>query len=493
MPFMAVNYLITKPRSFAYRRRVPDALRERIGKREWVVSLGSTAKLSQASAARLCEQLAAKHDALIASLRAETAATGEADRIKLIEEEATRLIRASDEARDVWLEGAIDHAMRRAIDRLGSMEAVGRQYAEKEDVLADHGRPYDLAVWQAVANAGRVQPPKLNVSEAFARDRKLYGANRSDEPYRNAEASFIDAVGDLEFLAIRRPDVMAYVEAQRTLGRSEATIHRRLNCLKAVFNRLTADFDITARNPLERIPLVNARGDVIDRLPFHRSHLDVIDAYLSVGKMKPRIRQTLIIMKHTGMGPAEIGGLMPGDVFLDHETPHVWLRANELRGLKTKARDRRVPLVGDALNAMREAMDKRTTLGVFFDPPRSGKPFKLGVATDFSNSLNKHIRLAGVPKCDRLVAYSFRHTLKEAMRAAGVGERLQDRILGHAGQNGVADNYGSPSARLADMADALNKAIPLLGQVDLAIFEPHELVSPDTASRLQGAKFHERR
>ena len=79
--------------------------------------------------------------------------------------------------------------------------------------------------------------------------------------------------------------------------------------------------------------------------------------------------------------------------------------------------------------------------------------------------LNSAIRAAGIPKSSKLVAYSFRHTRKEAMRSAGVVDHIQRRLLGHAG-HGVADRYGSPRARLSEARNALVAALECLGDVE---------------------------
>lgn len=42
---------------------------------------------------------------------------------------------------------------------------------------------------------------------------------------------------------------------------------------------------------------------------------------------------------------------------LEDEVPHVLVRSNSVRGLKTKASIRSVPLVDDALAAAKEALD----------------------------------------------------------------------------------------------------------------------------------------
>ncbi len=89
------------------------------------------------------------------------------------------------------------------------------------------------------------------------------------------------------------------------------------------------------------------------------------------------------MLEGTGCRLAEIAGLLVADVKHDHENPHVDLVFHPHRLLKNKGSTRKVPLVGDALPAVREAVDSvggsflfaqyvETTLG-----PLEGSPFIL--------------------------------------------------------------------------------------------------------------------
>ena len=188
-------------------------------------------------------------------------------------------------------------------------------------------------------------------------------------------------------------------------------------------------------------------------------------------------------MTCTGGGPAEIGGLVLADVSLYGEKgvniPYVWIRPNAHRGVKVSARDRQIPLIGLALEAATDAVERAMarvkggkkntdTVPLFEDFGMNGRG-----ADAISRKCNVCIRASGVPKSPRLVAYSFRHCLKEALRSARVVDHVQRRLLGHAGA-GVADRYGSPRARLSEARDALIAAMEHLGSVDDSIYSEGE-------------------
>jgi integrase len=140
--------------------------------------------------------------------------------------------------------------------------------------------------------------------------------------------------------------------------------------------------------------------------------------------------------------------------------------------LKTESRKRSIPLIGRALEAARDQVEHSKGRG-------DGKLFKgyseKHGANALSAQLSKALRAAGVPKSKRLTVYSFRHTLIEAMRQAGVSSDLRRMIVGHSAKDSH-DRYGAPAALLSDMRDALLRAVPKLGDVDESIYTVEELL-----------------
>ena len=245
-------------------------------------------------------------------------------------------------------------------------------------------------------------------------------------------------------------------------------------------NRYNLDFELADKNPFKKHRIKGSAATASDRLPFNRAMLARIDKHLATNKRTgDETKNVIRIMKGTGAGPAEVGGLAVSDVILDSEVPYIWVRPNALRGVKgdTDARDRKVPLIGEALEAARDAL-KRAKVRSKRKGPDSTPVFpgfgRNGRGADsMSAKLNKCLRSAGVPRSKRLTAYSFRHTVKEALRSAGVLDHIQRRLLGHSG-HGVPDRYGAPQIRLAEARDAMEKALEHLGDVDPANYSEAE-------------------
>lgn len=440
-----IPYIERHGKAFRYRRIVPADVQEQVGKRRWTKTFPARTPL--AIIEQRARRLASEHDKLIARAR-----NGEALSPEIV-------AKAESQARE-WLR---------------------RDKAETYEVmsyLAADPTPADRVFINALEHGGRYTPDGLSLTAAHERDRRLYGGERDEKAFQYAVGSFVAIIEDKDVAKITRGDVAEWLATMQKQGLSPGTIKRRLGALRAITNRVYLDFDYSGRNPFEKHTVKGGKGNADDRLPFNREMLERIDAYLGSNKRLGHETKNIIrLMKGTGAGPAEIGGLTLSDVRLDGEIPFIWIRRNAIRGVKTTVRDRRIPLVGDALDAARDAYQRASVRSKGTNPDSTPLFKGFGIngrgADSISAKLNKAIRAAGVPNSTRLVAYSFRHTMKEALRSAGVADHVQRRLLGHAGQ-GVADRYGSPHARLAEARDALESAMGFLGDVDPAIYSARE-------------------
>lgn len=444
--------------SWSYRREVPADVREAVGKSEWTKGLG---RLSKSAARIACAQLAAEHDAIIERVRA-----GEAPLdIRAVEAEARVLLRGEPDDMLATLSVYESEAMDRAIAAHGGVFAVARVYQTQEAVLAAFGSSHGRAVHNAVQNNGRVVPDRVTIRDVYERDARLYGQGRDERPALAGLDSFIVSAGNLDVRDIRKDDVMGWVAACRKRGLKDSTIRRRAEPLAAMVKRWFKDHDIVRLNPFAELGL--SGGAATDRVPFNRDHLASIDTHLASGSVPEMMVQIIRTLKGTGAGPSEICGLEPADVLLDAEVPHLWIRPNGIRRLKTKSRERRIPLVGEALEAMRAAMLKPVEGGVFY----SVETFDM---TTPSTKINAALRAAGIPKSPRLSAYSFRHGVKQALVQSGAREDLARYLMGHAGSD-IHHRYGAPAPLLREARDAMTAAMNELGNVDASIYMVGEL------------------
>ena len=127
-------------------------------------------------------------------------------------------------------------------------------------------------------------------------------------------------------------------------------------------------------------------------------------------------RAVLWVMADTGMREIEIFGLNPEDIFLDQEIPYIWIREREGYELKTQHSERKIPLVGTALEGFR----------LF---PKGFK--NLGNAETFSNTVNKYLTENNLRPTRKHSAYSLRHTFKDRLRDIEAPEEIIDDLMGH--------------------------------------------------------------
>ena len=466
LPKVAIPYVENHHSSYRYRRRVPPDVRKQIGKTSWVLTWRKRVPLSRIE--HEAKTLAETHDRLIDRVRAGDLI--DPDRIAEIEHEAQQ-----DLARG----------------RLDLHRLLGQQ-AEAIDALGPtpgdkiQGPYVDIEAYQkTIATGGVYRPDSLPLSIIYDQDKERYGGNRDETPVRVAIESFIAFAGDLDIREISRAKVEDWL---RHLGvkQKPATVNRRLKAIRAVVQRAYLRLELDQRNPFREHKIEGGAGTATDRLPLNREMVAKVDAYLAKSKRLGHETINLIHMiKGTGAGPGEIGGLALSDVVLDHAVPHVRIRPNAIRGLQVKSsgqasssRERHIPLIGETLEAAKDAYQKALVRSKGQSPDEAqvfASYSREHGANPISAKLLKCIRAAGVPKSTRLVVYSYRHTLEEALRSAHTPEHIQKRILGHADST-TTDRYGSPMGRLAETRDALVKAMEHFGDVEESIYRSDERV-----------------
>ena len=141
--------------------------------------------------------------------------------------------------------------------------------------------------------------------------------------------------------------------------------------------------------------------------------------------------------------------LLPKNICLNHEVPHIRIRPSERRELKTLASKREIPLVGVALEAMKKAPN--------------GFPKYADNATALSNLLNKAFKARGLFPTQQHRLYSFRHSFEKRMLEAGLDYGLRCTLMGHQNTRPQYGDGGSLSFRHNEL---LKIAHTVLSEVD---------------------------
>ena len=161
-------------------------------------------------------------------------------------------------------------------------------------------------------------------------------------------------------------------------------------------------------------------------------------------------RWLIALISDTGMRLSEAVGLLNGDIVLDQPHPHIVLKEHPWRRLKTKGSARIVPIAGKSLWAAEQAIMSSQTEFLF---PRYCNEDECK-SNSASAALNKWLR-PRVP--DECVIHSFRHSIRDRLRAVECPQDITDRLGGWT-VGGVGEGYGS-GYPIEVLSKWMNKAV----------------------------------
>lgn len=167
-----------------------------------------------------------------------------------------------------------------------------------------------------------------------------------------------------------------------------------------------------------------------------------------------------LIMAYTGCRNSEAAGLAFADVKLDGSTPHLIFRDNAIRKMEKDGLDRAVPIFSpllECLQAYHASTGPRTS--AFFKKYGGKRHF-----TNVSQQLNSIIRDKLLILDKELVAYSFRHTIIDKARAAGLDNGIAQYLVGHktSESSRIHGNYGTrtpPKANVDHLRSILDQDV----------------------------------
>ncbi len=158
----------------------------------------------------------------------------------------------------------------------------------------------------------------------------------------------------------------------------------------------------------------------------------------------------------TGCRPSELANIRPENIRLDAEVPHIRIRPTKDRELKSGASVRDIPLVGVALEAMRQAPN--------------GFPHYRDRSYLLSASLTKAFKARGLFPTKQHRIYSFRHSFESRMLEAGLDFGLRCTLMGHRNPRPEYGDGGSLAYRRDELlkiahpvSDALLQSYPFKG------------------------------
>lgn len=292
---------------------------------------------------------------------------------------------------------------------------------------------------KAEALLGGVPAPldKTTVSEAFA----LYVSKIAfDDQYNKSAAQrdawektkqtsidyFIDLIGDIPLADITRDVATEYRDwwQTRMLPQKDGskpvtpnTANRHVGNMRSLYQRYykyrgKADVEDPFRGFFFAGKSTVKRASFSD--DFVRGRILVPGLF---DGLRPELRVIIYLLIETGARLSEIVNLRPQDIRLEHAVPHIFIRAEQNRELKTDNSEREIPLVGVALPAMRLC-------------PK-GFDHYYDRSTLVSANLMKAFKLRDLLPSKDHVIYSLRHSFEDRMLEGGLDYGLRCALMGH--------------------------------------------------------------
>ena len=281
---------------------------------------------------------------------------------------------------------------------------------------------------------------------------KLKGKNRGHVFERTVERNtsyLIEAIGNRDLDEYTSSDGGVFRDFLVTKGLAISSIKRVFSSLKPIISLMIQEHGLSASNPLSKTYMpTDQLKDTRQPIP-----LPTIRNVQSLClDMNDDLRWIVAMVSDTGVRLAEACGLERSDVVLDHPTPHIIIRPNGCRSLKTRASERKVPLIGASLWAATQAISVPVRDKGQFLFPRYTKGGKCN-ANSASAALNKWLKNYVDDGC---VVHSFRHSMRDRLRAVECPTEIIDQLGGWT-LSGAGQNYGAGYS-----LDVLHKWIKLI-------------------------------
>ena len=215
-------------------------------------------------------------------------------------------------------------------------------------------------------------------------------------------------------------------------GLSVSSVKRNFSTIRSIINLTITEQGLDCANAFARTYMPDEEKQ--RRLPIpmdciHAIQSDCLDA-------DDEMRWLVALLSDSGMRLGEAVGLVKSDIILDGDIPHVNIAPHAWRRLKTKGSQRCVPLVGKALWAASRAFDGATGRKFLFPRYNRGSSSN---ANSASAATNKWLK-PRVP--DNCVIHSFRHSMRDRLRAVECPSDIIDAIGGWT-TTGVGQRYGT--------------------------------------------------
>ncbi|MEP1305096.1 MAG: DUF6538 domain-containing protein [Balneola sp.] len=279
---------------------------------------------------------------------------------------------------------------------------------------------------------GAVEKPELTISKAL----EVYWSisknkimNKSDKqirkwrnPRKKAIKNFISLIDDMPIEEISRDHLVRFRDWW--IGRIEdecirpSTANKDLIHMKSILQAVGDHYalNIDFQRLFRRLTLEENKKQV--RKPFDKEYIQkTLLSNENLNGLNKQVKNLVLALINTGARPSELTGLDKDDINLDDKIPHIVIRPNGHRQLKTTYSERKIPLLGCSLKA--------------FENCPTGFPQYRNKTDTFSNLVNRYFRDNNLLPTEKHSLYSLRHGFQDRLTRSGVNDRMQAELMGH--------------------------------------------------------------
>lgn len=279
---------------------------------------------------------------------------------------------------------------------------------------------------------GGVEKPRIMLCEvieryfSFTKNKIINKSNNQIRKWVNprklAMKTLIECIGDKELMHLSRDDLIKYrdwwlhrIDTQKAVA---STANKNLIHVKEIIQTVNENMklQLDSQHIFSKLLLENS-GET-QRLPFDTDYIaQTLLNPENLADLNEQARWSLYAMAETGAGISEQLGLLPEDIKLDAEIPHIIITPRHKKALKTRYRKRTIPLVGYALDAFKACPNGFTDY--------RGRPDSL------SGLLSKYLKEHDLLPSENHTVYSLRHSFQDRLLAANAPDRVQADLMGH--------------------------------------------------------------
>ena len=239
----------------------------------------------------------------------------------------------------------------------------------------------------------------------------------------------VDLLGNKSLDLYTGPDAARFRDKLIDRGLKTSSVKRNITCIKAVVNFTIYELGLNCKNAFSNVYLheeekINNRTIKIE---------DIREVQRECLNKQDELRLLIALISDTGMRLSEALGLRVEDLVVEAEIPHIELKPNEVRTLKTSTSRRQIPLVGASLEVARHIKNTCSSSYCF---PRyiSDQSCKANSASAAGNKWLKTISKS-------IVIHGFRHSFRDRLRAVETPTEVIDQLGGWS-ITSVGQGYG---------------------------------------------------